>query len=181
MQKQNSVARERLRRVCICGVLVAAAIVLCRVLGFPQDGIWRVEFSFLPMALVAYLYGPLWAGVSYGAADLLGAAITTGINPFITLEKVLMGVVFGMFMHKPDGESIGHRRILSCQLLTGVLLDALMMAIIFFGAFGYTWGVALTTRSINAVVNVAIRSVTLVVFDKSLFPRLGRMRKEQHV
>ncbi len=125
--------RDVVIRITLCGVFIAVAIVLCRLLGFPATGIVRFELSFLPVAIIAWLYGPVYAGVSYGIADLIGAAIFTGINPFITLEKVLIGVVFGLFFYKRN--PIGWKRISISCFIVAVLLDFAMMAFIFRFAF----------------------------------------------
>ena len=66
--------RTTLMRISVCAMMIALAIILCRQLGFPQTGAYRVEISFLPIAVVAMMMGPIWAGVSYGLADLIGAA-----------------------------------------------------------------------------------------------------------
>lgn len=84
-------SRNIIIRLTTTAVMIAMSVVLCRLLGFPQTGSYRIEISFLPIAVVAMLYGPIWSGVAYGVADLIGAAIFTGINPLITLCKVLFG------------------------------------------------------------------------------------------
>ena len=158
--------KKTLLRTCICGMLIGVAVVFCRWLGFPQNGIWRVEFSFLPIAIVAMLYGPLWAGASYGIADLIGAAIFTGVNPFITLVKVLTGVVMGVFFK--GRKKIGYGRILVAFAIIGVALDFLAMTFIFHFGFGHTWEVAFVARGANALVNAAIRIPTLLLCDGRL-------------
>ena len=170
MQKTKKV----LLRTCICGMLIALAFVFCRWLGFPTTGIWRVEMSFLPIAIIAMLYGPVWAGVSYGIADLIGAVIFTGVNPFITMVKVAYGVVMGMFFDRK--KKIGYKRILFATAIICVCLDFLAMATIFHFGFGYTWGAAFAARAANAAVNLALRVPVLLLFDRRFTAILEEQR-----
>ena len=169
----NTVIKHKgqLVRLTLCGAMTALCIVFCRLLGFPQTGIWRVDFGFLPIAAVGLLYGPLWAGVSYGVADLIGAAIFTGVNPMITLQKALIGALMGAFFR--GRERLGWVRILLSMALISVLLDFAAMTVIFRVYFGYTWGAALLARGVNAAVNFALRVPILLVCDRRLIPLLA--------
>ena len=98
--------RETLVKLTTTALMIAMSIILCRLLGFPQNGSYRIELGFLPIAVVAMLYGPVLSGIAYGIADLIGAAIFTGINPFITLCKILFGVVMGLFFYRREKISL---------------------------------------------------------------------------
>ena len=96
-RKMSQNSRAALIRLTTCAMMVALAIVLCRVLGFPQGGsAFRIEISFLPIAVVGVLYGPIWAAVAYGLTDFIGALLTTGINPFILICKIVFGLLMGL-------------------------------------------------------------------------------------
>ena len=157
-------------RVTICGAMVALSIIFCRLLGFPQTGAWRVDFGFLPIAVVGLLFGPIWSGVSYGLADLVGALIFTGVNPLITLQKVFVGVVMGLFFHHRT--RIGTPRILISLALIAIFLDFAAMVPIFHYYFGKLWGDALLSRALSAGVNFPLRVIVLLVCDRHLVPLL---------
>ena len=156
--------KKALKRTCVCGAMIGLAIVFCRMLGFPPSGMWRIELSFLPIAFVGMLYGPLWAGASYTIADVVGAAIYTGVNPFIALEKCLMGVVMGLFFHRQN--KLGIWKILVSMSIIAVFLDFLMMSFIFHYAFGYAWEAALPLRLVNAAVNLVVRAAILILCER---------------
>lgn len=164
-------ARERaskaLRDLALAGVMAALSMVMCRFLGFPSTGTWRIDPGFLPIVMVAFLSGPVFAGMSYGVADLVGAAIFTGVNPFITLEKIAIGVIFGIGFYRRD--RLGVPRILLTQSVAAVLCDWLAMWLIFVFCFGTPVRVALATRAINAAVNFAMRSILCILLDSHLF------------
>lgn len=150
-----SKSRNIIVRLTTTAVMIAMSVVLCRLLGFPQTGVYRIEISFLPIAVVAMLYGPIWSGVAYGIADLIGAAIFTGINPFITLCKILFGAVMGLFFYRR--EKIGILRIFLCFFLIGVVIDIGGMSPIFVYMFGYDWKSALIARGLGTLVNTPAR------------------------
>lgn len=158
--------------------MTALSIVLCRLLGFPQSGNFRIEIGFLPIAVIAWLYGPIWAGVAYGLSDLIGAAIFTGVNPLITLVKVAFGVAMGVSFYR---RRPGFLRSLVTFLLIGVVLDVGAMLPIFVFWFAYTPETALVGRLIGFAVNTPVRVLfTWLLFgalERTGFP--GRKEKEQ--
>ncbi len=167
-------ARAMLIRVCVSAVMVALSVILCRLLGFPQSGIWRTELGFLPIAFIAFLWGPFWSGIAYSASDLIGAALFTGVNPFITLEKLFTGIMMGLFFYRGRGRRarIGIVRILIAFAVIAVVGDFFIMALIFHFAFGYTWGAALGFRGANAALNFVMRLFVMYVCDLRLTTRL---------
>jgi ECF transporter S component (folate family) len=164
-----SVSRRRhaiLTRLAVCAMMTALSVVLCRLLGWsPAESMGRVEIGFLPVAIVGMLYGPLWSGVVYGTADLIGAAIFTGVNPWITLCKVAFGVLLGLGLYtkrKPRPWEFSLRSAVTL-LVIGFFVDVLAMSWVFV-VMGYApdFGVAFVTRVINAAVNLPIRIAVLI-------------------
>lgn len=153
-------------RITTTAVMIAMSIVLCRLLGFPQTGNYRIEIGFLPIAVVAMLYGPIWSGVAYGIADLIGAAIFTGINPFIMLCKVAFGAVMGLFFYRR--ERIGLWRSILCFFLIGIIIDMGCMSPIFVYVFGNTWKAALISRGIATLVNTPVRIILFWIIARYL-------------
>ncbi len=175
-KKRLNTHQAMMVRVCVSGAMIALSVIFCRYLGFPQTGIWRVEIGFLPIAFIAFLWGPVWAGVSYGASDLIGAAVFTGVNPFITLEKILTGVVMGVLFYggRKTRRRIGAVRITAAFALIAFFGDFLMMTFIFHFAFGFPWSTAFMFRGVNAAVNFFGRSLLMWLADIRLTSRLLR-------
>ena len=157
-------------------MMVALSIVFCRVLGFPTTGMWRVEIGFLPILIVAILYGPVWSAVSYGLADFIGALIYTGINPFILLCKIVFGLLMGVVFH--GKEKIGLPQNILFFLLVGFVVDIMMMTPIFVFMFGYTWKAALIWRLAAFSVNTPVRIVLTVLTDQFFLPSVQKYTKK---
>ena len=163
-------------KITTSAMMVALSIVFCRVLGFPTTGMWRVEIGFLPILIVAILYGPVWSAVSYGLADFIGALIYTGINPFILLCKIVFGLLMGLVFH--GKEKFGLPRNILFFLLVGFVVDIMMMTPIFVFMFGYTWEAALIWRLAAFSVNTPVRIVLTVLTDKFLIPSIPKYTKK---
>ena len=152
MANQN---HRYVRRVAISAMCVAGSVVLCRLLGFSPGGTaLRVEIGFLPILLVAHLYGPLWSGMAYLLADLLGALVTTGVDPFIMLAKASVGVCMGLFFYR---RSLSLVRSAVGFTVIAVTIEFFVMTLIFRFPFGMPWETAFIQRAITAFGNLPIR------------------------
>lgn len=167
--------RTALLKITVCAMMTALAIVFCRLLGFPQNGAYRIEISFLPVSVVAMLMGPVWAGVSYGLADLIGAAVTTGVNPFITLCKVAFGIAMGLAFYK---KKPGALRCTLFFIIAGAVIDIGMMMPIFVFMFGYTAKAAFVYRLIGFAVNTPVRIALMLLTVKYLMPAVSGYSKK---
>lgn len=172
MQSRPAKVRTAIRRIVMCAAMTAMSIVLCRFLGFsPANSAFRIEIGFLPIAIVGMLYGPVWAGAAYGASDLIGAAVTTGINPFITLCKILFGTLMGFaFKGRPRG-------IIYCTaffVIAGIVVDILCMSPIFVHYFGYTAEAAFYTRTVSTAVNLPVRIALFYLTERTMGERIRK-------
>lgn len=126
-----------IRTICQVAILIALEIVLNRFCSI--NTAWcKIGFSFLPIALCAMLFGPIWGGVAAAAADFLGATLFP-IGPYFpgfTLCAFARGVVFGLFFYKKE----------KLRLFPEILLPTLINCII-IGLFIDTYWVALLYTS----------------------------------
>lgn len=93
-----------LRTLVHVGVLIAITFVLSRFLSIDTP-IVRIGFGFVPIAICAMMFGPIWAGVTAGVADIIGAFLvpTGAFFPPLTISAVLTGIVFGLFLYRGAG------------------------------------------------------------------------------
>jgi ECF transporter S component (folate family) len=170
---------ETLLKATTSAMMIALSVIFCRYLGFPTSGMWRVEIGFLPILIVALLYGPVWSAVSYGLADFIGALIWTGVNPFILLCKIVFGLLLGVAFY--GREKIGLPRNIIFFIVIGFTVDIMMMTPIFVFNFGYTWESALIFRLAAFSVNTALRIVLTFLTDKFLLPSIYKYTRKNRV
>ena len=94
------------KKLTVMALMVALEIILHRFLSI-QTPIVQLHFGFLPVAIVAMLYGPIYAAVTWGVADFLGMLIApTGGGswfPGFTISLILSGLLFGLLLYKRKG------------------------------------------------------------------------------
>lgn len=175
MQKTKN-RREALRRLVVTSAMIALSIVLCRVLGIQPNEVIRIEISFLPIAIVGAMFGPVWSGAAYGIADFVGAALTTGANPLITLSKIIFGVMMGVCL---KNKRRGLIYIVLFFIISGIIVDIACMTPIFVFWFGYAPGPALAMRALNFAVNVPIRIVLYFITERYLGRFIFKAQREK--
>nr|WP_312984457.1 folate family ECF transporter S component [Clostridioides sp.] len=92
--------KYNIKRMVIIGLLIAMQIILSRFLSISTP-IVRIGFSFLPIAILGILYGPLYAGLGSAIGDVIGTVLfgPASIFPGFTLSAFLTGVVYGVLLH----------------------------------------------------------------------------------
>lgn len=153
-------------KVTVLALLIAISVVL-RLLGFPQNGTFRIELGFVPIAVAGAIFGPFWAGVSYIIADILGT-LCTGLvpAPTITACKFLIGLIYGFCFYKGNRSIL--RIILSVSLIT-IFVDLIAMPFALAPIMGgKSVLVILTDRVLSSLFNFPLRIVALWLCFKYL-------------
>ena len=80
----------------ITAFMTALSVVLSKLVSV-NISFLRIGFGFLPIAVLAIMYGPVVAAIGYGLADLIGAFLfpTGTFFPGFTVSAVLTGLIFG--------------------------------------------------------------------------------------
>ena len=165
--------KTRTEMLVTLGLLVAIHIILSRFLSINAWNI-KIGFSFVPVFLAAYLYGPLAAGVVGALADFLGAILFPigAYFPGFTLTCFLTGVVFGLLLHKKQT----FPRILGAvalnQLVVGLLINTLWISVL----YGSPYGALVVTRFVQCLILVPVEFVTIGFLSKTMV-RLYRRRE----
>ena len=157
-------------------VMIAMSVILCRYLGFsPQDTMVRFEIGFVPIALVAYLFGPVYSTVAYVLSDVIGSLLSGyAPNLWITAAQALFGLIMGLFFYKKKPTVL---RVSLVFLLISVVVEILFKAPIFIYMFGYTPGLAFGVRALNAAANYPVRVILFYVLARVLEKPLNKLIK----
>ncbi|MBR2547654.1 MAG: folate family ECF transporter S component [Eubacterium sp.] len=91
-------------RLVTVALLLALEVILGTFFTVNFAGIAKIGFGFLPIAMIAIMYGPLWAGTAYAIGDVLAWFIKPegAYFPGFTLTCFLVGVVMGLFLYKKE-------------------------------------------------------------------------------
>ncbi len=171
--KANSKGKRRIidtKTIVVLGLLVAMEIILNRFLSINAWNI-KIGFSFVPIVLAAVLFGPIHAAVVGGLGDLLGAMLFPigAYFPGFTLTAVLMGLIWGFFLHK--AQTIP--RILAAvginQFILGLVVNTFWISVL----YGSPYGPLFLTRIVQAVILTIVQSIVVYAIGKAA-PRLSK-------
>ena len=137
-------------------LLIAVGIILNNFLTIQAPVVRTVNFGFLPIAIIAMLYGPLLAGVAGAVGDVLGFMMVPAMGPFFpgfTLSAFMTGVIYGLFIYKKSSLT---RIVIAVAVVTVVVrmgLNILWLSMMWEEAFL----ALLPPRVIAALVMVPIQ------------------------
>ncbi len=179
MQNNRFRARRQLFALVFTATMTAMSIVLARLLVIPIGDIMRFELGFLPLAVVGNLFGPLYSGIGYLAADLLGQLVlpsgAAGINLMISFCKLLTGVLMGFAFYRKENTLV---RDVCAFGIINVFVDFCAMSTVFVFWFSYTWTAAFTARAINAGITFPLRVISYYFIMKALEKPLSALRNK---
>lgn len=157
-------------------LMVALSVVLTRFLGFSAEGTpFRFEIGFLPIALLAYMLGPIYAGIGFLAADTIGSLLSGyAPNPWIAGCQLLAGVFMGIILYKKDTLI----RNITCFSVLAVVIEILLKSPGLIWMYGWEWGYTLATRSLNALINLPIRILLFYISLRALKKPLAQFSKK---
>lgn len=172
MQKE----KNHIFALTVTSAMIALSVVFCRFLGFSAENTpFRFEMGFLPIALTGYMFGPLYSGVGYLIADIIGSLFSGyAPNPWISLCQLLTGAVMGFAFYKKS-----HTLTRTCIgfSVIAVFIDFLAKAPIFIFLYGYTPLFAFGARAINAFLNLPIRVLSYYILAKALKKPMDKLLK----
>lgn len=116
---------KELRTLTTTGMLLALAVAI-RSLAIQITLDIRIVFTFLPICVIAMLYGPVVCGISTTALDLIGFIIDNksarGYSWELAMIVLLSGVFYGIFLYKKDISKIDFKSIVSILLARGSVI-----------------------------------------------------------
>ena len=124
------------QKLATVGILVALDIVLSRFLSINTFNM-RIGFGFVPVVLAAVLYGPVWAALTAGLADVLGVMLfpTGPYFPGFTLTAILMGLTYGLLLYKQINLGRIVAAVTICRIPLSLGLNTLWISVLYGKAF----------------------------------------------
>lgn len=167
---------KNVRRMVNIALLIALQIVLSRFLSINTPFI-RIGFSFIPLAAIGMLYGPLWGAAGAVIADLIGATLFPSgpFFPGFTLTAFLTGLTYGIFLHRKEVKLV---HIIAAVVIIQVLYHMGLNSLWVYMMTGKAAVAIQATRMINALVMIPVQVITIMLMEKKVF-RIPTLRKER--
>jgi ECF transporter S component (folate family) len=148
----------------VTAFMIALSVVLSKLISI-NISFLRIGFGFLPIAILAILYGPWIAALGYGLADLIGAwLLPTGtFFPGFTVSAVLTGLIFGFVLYNKE-VTITRALIASALVCLGVnlILNTFWLTFI----IGKGFKVLLASRAVKEIVAIPVMALLIVAMDR---------------
>ena len=150
----------------ITGFMTALSVVLSKLVSI-NISFLRIGFGFLPIAILAILYGPVIAAIGYGLADIIGAFLfpTGQFFPGFTVSAVLTGLIFGLVLY---GHKVTFVRALAASALVCLCVNLLLNTYWLTIIIGKGFKVLLASRAIKELVAIPIMAALIVAMDRSV-------------
>ena len=161
------------KKLVTLSMLVAIQVVLSR---FVSIQMWnfKVGFGFVPVIIAAIRMGPIEAGICGAMADFIGAMLfpTGAFFPGFTLTAALIGVVYGLFLHKEQGIV----RVISSVVINRVLFTIFLNSLWISMLYGSPMKALMTTRLIQRAIIIPVQTVSIML----LAPLAVRLKKQMN-
>ena len=157
-------------RIVMIACLVAIEIILSR---FLSVSMWnmKIGFAFIPVVIAAILFGPIEAGITGAVADFLGAILFPigAYFPGFTLTAFLVGITYGLFIHKSQTFKNIFTSILINQIFFSLLLNTLWISIL----YGTPYKSLLPVRTVQTIILIVVQTIIVKLIVKYI-PQLKR-------
>ncbi|ONI41410.1 hypothetical protein AN640_08115 [Candidatus Epulonipiscium fishelsonii] len=161
------------KRLVTLSLLIALYVILSRITGISLSPSIRVTFSFIAIALMGMLFGPVYAGIGAGIADIITATLFPigAYFPGYTLSYIITGIIYGIaFYNKP----LSLKRIIIANLVVILIvqlgLNTLWLSIL----IGKAFVPLVTTKIFKSLIMLPIEATILVVVCKYIYPQLKK-------
>jgi ECF transporter S component (folate family) len=110
LQKFRDSSRElrNVRTLAVCAMMLALRVILGMFSNFTLAVVpfVKIGFSFIPVVIVAYLFGPVCAAIVSGAGDILSIILANptafSITPGITVCCIIEGLIYGVVLYQSE-------------------------------------------------------------------------------
>lgn len=170
---------ERTYRLVLVALMITMTLILNRVL--PSTPVYHLTVDFIPVFIVAVLFGPAWSSATYAIADTIGAILFPigPYNPGITLTLLLIGLIFGFVFYKGDlsGKGLWIRSFIASLGTFAVKLFATtyFLYIIYGGPSGMGYWAYVIARIPNCITFALLVFILIPVIQKVIIERLKRI------
>lgn len=154
-----------IQSIVVMATLVAMEIVLSRMLSY---SVWdmKIGFAFLPVVIAAIVLGPVRAAIVAALADFIGAILFPigAYFPGFTLTAALVGVLYGLFLHKDQPFWKIVISVSIHQLILSLLLNTYWISVLYDSPFT----ALLVTRLLQCAVMIPVELLMIGLMVRTL-------------
>lgn len=157
------------RTITVVALFVAVQVVLSRFLSF---SVWnmKIGFAFLPVMLAARKLGPVESMLVAGVGDFVGAILFPigTYFPGFTLTAVLVGLTYGLFLHKKCNLTRIVVSVLLTETIGSLLLNTFWISLLYNKLFYPIFCTRIVQVVVMTVVEIVLAYFIFIVNGKAL-------------
>ncbi len=179
---------KSIRTLTVTGMMMALALVL-RSLAIQVTPDIRISFAFLPIIVIAMLYGPVVGGMSSVAVDFLGYIISDAkireYSLLLACVHIIAGIIYGLFLYRKE---INFKRIIFSRVVVVFICDFILTSVIIylqyvnknfnFGSVSdlHDFGIWLVPRLIKSVAQLPLDIILISVIIPNIIQAYKKVR-----
>lgn len=163
-------------KLVLVALMIALTLIINRVA--PATPVYHLTVDFIPVFIVAVLFGPIWAAATYAIADAVGSILfpVGPFNPGITLTLFVIGAAFGLIYYKKDasGKWMWLRAFFAAlaALMVKLFGTTYFLYLTFGAPNGTGYWAYVISRIPNCVIFAAMVFVLLPIIQKLIIERI---------
>lgn len=175
--KKFAVSSKELANVhvlAVCAMMLALRVILGIFTNFTLAimPFVKIGFSFIPIVITAYLYGPVCAAIVSGAGDVLSLILSNptafSLNPALTACYVWEGIILGAILYKCE---FNLKEIIIAKVAVLILCTLPLNTLILSGMMNIPYPTLLLYRA-AVLVSFAVVEVAVSRLMKPLLLRI---------
>ncbi len=156
--------------ICVLGLFIALSCVFTLQFTLRIGKEIEISLNFIPIFIIAALYGPFFAGITALLSDIVSAIIFPlgPIIPWLCVTAFVSGVIYGMFYRDYKLNKTYVIKLIICVILQ-FLLSIFINSFILYNAYGsksFTFWVAF--RFPASFIKIFLQSAVIILAPKSL-------------
>ncbi len=160
--------RPNSRELSLMGILLALTAIMSVFLTFRIGEVIKIPTKFLPIAMAAMFFGPLWGGIIGALADLLAYAISpvAVFMPQITFVEFLYGFSYGIFLKHITPSPKGYLLSGGCVIFQIIFLHILLTSYFLMPIMNIGYKALIITRMPAALLNTILQLTGIFFLTK---------------
>ncbi|MDR0596384.1 MAG: folate family ECF transporter S component [Clostridiales Family XIII bacterium] len=153
----------------VIALFIALNVLLTHPLSLNTETL-RIGIGYLPIAIAAIAYGPVWASVTAVIGDIIGALLFPSgpFFPGFTASALLTGLIFGLLLY---GKSITWKRALVPAILVGLAVNLALDTYWLYFMYGDSVIGMIPMRIVKAGIMIAI----MATLTPLVWGRVGKL------
>ena len=163
-------------RLVTVALLTALEVILGTFFTVNFAGIAKIGFGFLPIAMIAIMYGPLWAGTAYAIGDVLAWFVKPegAYFPGLTLTCFLVGAAMGFFLYR---KKITFARTAVSFIPIVFFLDFILNTFWLHILMDQGFIALLPSRAVKCIITYALEVLLVPIVWNGLMMRIPAVRE----